>query len=725
MPDVPQQSWAQPARPYAIALRDMAGRYEELVRGLSILKQIDSLDDPQRPLRDICIRLLQTITQNLLADNGSLMMLDARGEHLELWAATGFLEEEATWIVDQGSHTKFRVGEGFAGRAVETGQPISSEDVTGSVDFLPQPGSRVVIRSLMCFPLVVEGRPIGVINLSRSAPPPFGRDVECMMGLVAERCARLLASHRVHAARRESEAYHQLVCENAGDGILVFDASGKLVTANAVAAKLLESPLEGLLDGSQSCTQHVVLEDLPGLLASRTGELAASEPRTVEYRIATLSGVARHLEERSSAVLDPQGRLLRRVCVVRDSTERKRAEESRQLLEVQLYHAQKMEALGELAGGVTHDFNNLLTGILGSAGLARTTNDIAELRELLGDIETAAGRASALTRQLLSMSRRALPARRPVDVAALLREVAGVIRNTFDRRIRIAVDSDSEVGLALADSGQIHQMLLNLCVNARDSLLEKSCATGNDDLSVSLHAGNARIDEAYCSAHIEATPGDYVRIDVADTGSGIPAEAQARIFEPFFTTKGETGGTGLGLAIVYGIIKQHSGWIVLDSEPGLGTTFRVFLPVAPSESVASIVPPTFKVSGGSETILLVDDDEVVRKLARRVLVRLGYTVLMANDGLECLETYEREAGRIDAIILDLCMPRMSGEEVLKRILANHPDARIIVSSGHTQREAAELELPQRPAGYLTKPYSHAQMATVLRRVLDGRMQEDG
>lgn len=711
-------------RSYAHALSDMAWRYEQLVRGLSILRQIDALDDVALPPEEICAGLLKTIADNLQVESCALLLLDDAGERLELWAVADWLEDSPTGrAIDPGSRPSAKFGEGAVWRAVATGRPVRSDGVDDCVAALGTRTSHPEARSVLCFPLKAPAGTMGVIHMVNSRRGSFGHDAERIMELVADRCARLLASHRLHSVHRETQKYYRMVCDNAGDGILVFARDGRVVMTNAVAAQVLGVKIDALIDAGEAAWLNAVIEeDRSAVIISRTSAFDSPEPFTIEYRVRDRTGAIRHLEERSSAVLGADGYPARRVCLVRDVTERKRAEENRQKLEAQLRHAQKMEALGELAGGITHDFNNLLTGILANSSMGRSCDDVVEMRELLADIEKAAHRASALTRQLLAMSRRSQPPRRPTGIAPLLAEIADLTRKTFDRRIHVTADASRDLRLVLADPGHVHQVLLNLCVNARDTLLEKATAGHTMEMHIRLRAKNVVLGEAYCQTHAEAKPGEYVQIDVEDTGTGIAPETQARMFEPFFTTKGTSAGTGLGLAITYGIVKQHGGWIAVDSAVGSGTTFQVFLPAIPANtSETSSLPPQRDLRGGRETVLLVDDDEMVRKVARRALERVGYAVMLANDGKECIDIYRRESSRIALVILDLCMPELSGDEVLRQIRTIAPAAKIILSSGHTDSEPPDLAGLFAPSAYLRKPYSDFDITMVVRRVLDERM----
>jgi CheY-like chemotaxis protein len=369
-----------------------------------------------------------------------------------------------------------------------------------------------------------------------------------------------------------------------------------------------------------------------------------------------------------------------------------------------------MEAVGQLAGGVAHDFNNLLTAILGNVTLllGNQTLDDSE-RELLRDTERAAVRAAELTGQLLGFSRQTLLRLEPTNLNTSIEEIVGILRRTIDPRISVEVQKTPDLAPVHADPGRINQVLMNLCLNSRDAMI--------DGGRLLLETANVVVDQDHVRRHIDARLGAFVRLRVRDTGHGIPPDVRPRIFDPFFTTKPPGKGTGLGLAMVFGIVQQHQGWVECVSEPGRGTDFDIYLPrtavtppVAPAPAEA---PPT----GGHETILLVDDEPVIRNLGRTVLQRHGYRVVLAEDGREAVEIYQREHPGIDLVILDLTMPRLSGRDTLRHLQEFAPEVRVIFSSGYTAEQIPE---PGKDGvlGFVNKPYRPQDLIRVVRQALD-------
>jgi PAS domain S-box-containing protein len=380
-------------------------------------------------------------------------------------------------------------------------------------------------------------------------------------------------------------------------------------------------------------------------------------------------------------------------------------------LEHQLRHAQKMEAVGQLAGGVAHDFNNLLTAIMGYSEIAlELLGDENEVSSAVKEIEKAGVRAATLTRQLLAFSRKQLLSPAVLDPNAVIDNVNTLLRRLIGEHIDLRIERDIAVGAVKADPNQLEQVLLNLAVNARDAM------PGGGVLSIETRA--ADVDEGYARTRPDLPPGRYVVISVSDTGIGMDEATIGRIFEPFFTTKPAGNGTGLGLAVVYGIIRQSGGHVVVRSEPGKGTTFDIYLPRvddAPTPAVARRLRA--KASGGSETILVAEDEDLVRRLLKTTLTSGGYSVLEARDGVEALEVCEQMGASLDLLVTDVVMPRMTGLELARRLAIDHPDLKVLCLSGYS----AEATSAQRPMEwpFLAKPFVPATLLERVREVLDG------
>ena len=386
----------------------------------------------------------------------------------------------------------------------------------------------------------------------------------------------------------------------------------------------------------------------------------------------------------------------------------------RRALEQQFRQAQKMEAVGRLAGGVAHDFNNLLTVITGYAGLLLENvgpND--PMSRDLKDIKNAADRAASLTRQLLAFSRRQVLQPTVLNLNGVVADSEKILRRVIGEDIDLLTELDPALGRVKADAGQIEQVIMNLAVNSRDAMPEGGKLT--------IETTNVDLDEDYCRRHVAIEPAPYVMLSVSYDGCGMDEETRSRVFEPFFTTKERDKGTGLGLATVYGIVKQSGGFIWVYSEPGQGATFKVYLPRV-EESAERVEPPRAPREAfvGSETILLVEDEEAVRTLTRRVLQKCGYTVLAARNGGEALLLCEQHERPIHLMLTDVVMPQMSGRELAERLAPLRPEMKVLYMSGYTDNSIVHHGVLDAGASFLQKPFARDGLARKVREVLDAR-----
>jgi nitrogen-specific signal transduction histidine kinase/ActR/RegA family two-component response regulator len=392
------------------------------------------------------------------------------------------------------------------------------------------------------------------------------------------------------------------------------------------------------------------------------------------------------------------------VSFVVDITERKK-------LEQQLRQAQKVEAIGQLAGGIAHDFNNLVGIIIGYSEIFEERLGLDDpLRPKAEQIKKAGRRAASLTRQLLAFSRQQALEPRVLDLNAVIADTLKMLRRLIDENVELVAVPEPALGRVSADQGQIEQIIMNLTVNARDAMPRGGKLT--------ISTGNAEMDDAFVRLHPGAIPGSYVVLSVSDTGCGMDLETQTHIFEPFFTTKGEGKGTGLGLATVYGVVKQSGGYISVKSEPGIGSTFRIYLPRI-QEPVASAAPVDGgeKKAHGCETVLLVEDAHVLRELARELLEAGGYTVLEAANGADAISLAEKHPGPIHLLLSDVVMPGMNGPELAGKIIGARPDTKVLYMSGYTGDALPVQELLNSGAALLHKPFTGLSLATKVREVL--------
>ncbi len=405
-----------------------------------------------------------------------------------------------------------------------------------------------------------------------------------------------------------------------------------------------------------------------------------------------------------SPVKDDSGQIVNYVGVKRDVTKEA-------LLQKQLQQAQKMEAVGTLAGGIAHDFNNILTVVMGFSELLLAEKD--QMHPEYADLDkifNAATRGADLVQRLLMFSRKSEPKPAPMNLNKQILQVEKLLLRTIPKMIDIKLELSANLPDINADVSQVEQVLMNLAINARDAM------PANGTLTIATKA--VTIDEEYCRLHLEANPGEYVLLEVSDTGHGMDTKTMERMFEPFFTTKEIGRGTGLGLAIVYGIVKQHNGHIAVHSEVGEGTTFGVYIPAIEAEAETDVETTAVMPAFGTETVLLVDDEQFVRELGARILTKHGYTVLQAINGREALDLFKKETSRISLVILDLIMPEMGGTECLKELLKIDPHVKVLIASGYSAEASMEETLRMGAKCFVGKPFHAAELLQNIREILN-------
>lgn len=524
---------------------------------------------------------------------------------------------------------------------------------------------------------------------------------------------------RQHAQQtlREKEEILRSVLSNLVDAVIVADKDNRFLVYNPAAQRMFgpQVPDMSATDWAQEYvfsragTSTIMPSEEMPLARAMKGhdvddmELLVQMPTTAESFWITVN--ARPLR-------DHRGKVCGGVLVCRDFTERKLAEEALYESEKQLRQAQKMEAVGRLAGGVAHDFNNLLTVIAGYSNLLfydPNCND--EQREHAEQIQQAAERAAALTGQLLTFSRKQVVRNRAVHLNTTLEGIGNMLRRLAGEDVELIYRLNPELGAVIADPGQIEQVIMNLAINARDAML------GGGKLI--FETRNVVVDGSRLAHNQEIEPGAYALLTVTDSGCGMSAETQVQIFEPFFTTKEKGKGTGLGLSIVYGIIQQSGGYITLTSRLGHGSTFAIYLPLSAEEVV--VLEPEITVAaftGGTETILLVEDEAAVRLLVRNVLTQHGYRVLEASCGAEALSICESYQGPVHLVLTDVVMPGLKGPELVDRLRRRIPNARILYISGYTDNAIEYFRHAEPNNAFLAKPFSLDEVLKKVREVLN-------
>ncbi len=517
-------------------------------------------------------------------------------------------------------------------------------------------------------------------------------------------------------ALQESEERFRLLAENV-PGVIYLresDTTCPMLYLNDEVEALTGYPKEDFLENHVSFVDLCHPDDAPGIPDAVRQAVAEGEPFHLVYRIKHRSGQWRWINEVGAAV-NPNDETVLLEGFLSDVTERKRAEGERRRLEAQIQHTQKLESLGVLAGGIAHDFNNLLVGILGNASLAlMDLPDESPARYSLEQIETAAQRAADLTNQMLAYSGKGRFVVQPLHLSRLVEEMTHLLEASISKKVVLKYAFAEALPAVEADATQIRQVIMNLITNASEAI-------GNKSGTVTVSTGLVQADRAYLSEtylNEELPEGSYVYLEVADTGTGMDSATRARIFDPFFTTK--FTGRGLGLAAVLGIVRGHRGAIKIYSEPGHGTTFRVLLPCTdrvPDDAAQDT--GRFERWLGSGTVLVVDDEASVRQVARQILERAGFTIITAENGRQAIERFREDADDVAAVLLDMTMPDMNGEETFRELRRIRSDARIILSSGYSQQEITSRFAGKGLAGFVQKPYLATTLLTKLRQALEG------
>ena len=515
-------------------------------------------------------------------------------------------------------------------------------------------------------------------------------------------------SKQAEEALRESEERYRVLFETAKDAIFVCDKTGKFVDVNRAACEVLGYSREELL----KLSPKEIDADPIGYDAFIKLRNGLTDKLTFEINQIRKDGTHLPVEITGSS-FNEKGQQMA-LAIARDISERKKTEEEKKKLEAQLHMAQKMEAIGKLAGGVAHDFNNILTVIMGNASLAlMEVGKDNTLRQEIEEIRKAGERAASLTRQLLAFSRKQIVQPKILDINELLTDIEIMLGRLIGENVELLTIQAPALWRVEIDPGQIEQVIINLAINARDAMLQGGKLT--------IETDNVDLNENYFREHgIEGKKsGRYVVLAVSDTGNGMDKETQEHIFEPFFTTKEVGKGTGLGLSTIYGIVKQNNGFIWVYSEPGQGTTFKVYLPEVKKDADLEKKEQTpVDNPGGSETVLIVEDNDLLRNFAQKALRGYGYRVMDAENGEDALRVCKEHDGQIDLMITDVVMPKMGGREAAERLRPLYPQMKVIYMSGYTDNAIVHHGVLEPGLNFLEKPFTPEGLARKAREVLD-------
>lgn len=507
---------------------------------------------------------------------------------------------------------------------------------------------------------------------------------------------------------RDNEKWLVATLSSIGDGVIATDGEGRVRFLNSLAEQLTGWPHVDAAGKDVQEVFRIVHEKTretmanPALDALERGENINLADNTL---LIARDGAVRPIEDSAAPIRDVNGGVAGSVLVFRDISERRRLEEH-------LRQAQKMEAVGRLAGGIAHDFNNIMTIITGYSQLLRENGDLptVDREQYLRLIHDAGERAAGLTQQILAFSRKQMLVPTVLNLNACVRDIGLMVRRLIGEHITFVMETAHDLGRVKADPTQVGQVILNLVVNARDSM-----PTGG---RLVVATANVALGEHVTRDHPDVPPGRYAMLSVRDTGTGMPPDVLAHVFEPFFTTKGIGQGTGLGLATVYGIVKQSGGHVEVESMMGVGTTFRVYLPLVEEPPPSRTATATGDLLRGTETVLLVEDEDGVRQMMKLILQRHGYTVLEASDGVNGVEVSRAYTGPIHLLLSDLVMPNLSGRELAETVIAARPGVRVLFMSGYTEDILVHLGVESSTAEFLHKPFTLDSLGRKVREILD-------
>jgi PAS domain S-box-containing protein len=549
-----------------------------------------------------------------------------------------------------------------------------------------------------------DGSPV---HVAVSGAPLRGADgsVHGILAMSVDVSERAFAEE---ALRKSQELYRKVV-ETSTDLVVLIELDGTIAYVSPSSREILGAEPETLVGTAYADSIHP--DDFGATIEALRIVHSGGRVSPTVARVRHADGTWVLMEGVPAPVLGEDGEPELVLAVVRDVTERERQAEERAGLQEQLRQAQKMEAIGRLAGGIAHDFNNLVTAITGYGELALAQlPEEGPVRRHVEEMRRAGERAAELTRQLLAFSRKQVLQPKVLDLNDGVRGMEDMLRRVLGEQVDLSTRLDPALGQTKADPGQIEQVLLNLAINARDAMPRGGQLT--------IETANAELDEAFVAAHVGAIAGDYVMLAVRDTGTGMDRETLERVFEPFFTTKPLGEGTGLGLATVYGIVKQTGGSVWAYSEVDHGTTFKVYLPRVWEQARVEHEPQERPSLGGSETVLLVEDEDIVRSLVSEMLTSAGYRVLAAPDGASALATAGEFRGQIDVLMSDVVMPGMSGQELAGHLVRVRPGVRVLFTSGYTEDAISGHGVLSPGTAFLEKPFTSGQLGEKLRALLD-------
>ena len=655
--------------------------------------ELASERNPVRLLENVCVAARELFGATYV----TLGIVSRTDRRLERLVTNGV--SEANWIAAGDTVS------GLLGEVVDERRTLRGSNPGGSPVQLHLPRRHPEVQSFLVAPVASPAHVYGWLCLVGNEGRSFTEEDEQLALALGGQVGRIYENGYFYSLAREERDRAQRYLDTAEVILLALDMDGRIALVNRHACSILGWPAEELVG------QDFVDRCVPARLRDATRQqLCGGDGAVVNNAVLTRSGEERIIEWRTTCVRDDEGRIVSTLSSGNDVTVRNEAVEARRALEDQYRQAQKMEAVGRLAGGVAHDFNNLLTVILGYCELLLSDADLAEPHHAdIVEIQLAGARASGMTRQLLAFSRKEIIEPVLLDLNVVAAGMQTMLGRLIGEDVNVVVGLCPEPALVVADRGQLEQILMNLAVNARDAMPRGGTLT--------LETANVDLDANYSKTHLAVVPGPYVALTMRDTGTGMTPDVQARMFEPFFTTKDEGKGTGLGMATVYGIVARCGGSISVRSSPGEGTAFDIYFPRADACALADDAPPPAATPrNATQTVLVVEDEEGLRELAKRLLERQGYTVLLAAGADEALRLFDGPTD-IDVLLTDVVMPGTSGPELTRRLIEQQPDLKVIYMSGYTEDAIVHHGALKPGIGFLNKPFTSESLGREIREAL--------
>lgn len=686
-----------------VASQRMQQQISKSLRMLSALREIDLRilggANAQETLGVACDAIIdlgfRLCWVGLVASDGSIRIAAVRG------VEEGALDHlEIRWDDPQS-------GSGPSGTVIRTGKPYISRDILGDERFAPWKDKIIEwgLRSLVSFPLKSpEGKVFGVFHVYHERESGFPLEDVHDLETFAQQCNLILNSAQQLDELRNALQRLSFHVNRMPLGYIVWDREFRVMEWNPAAERIFGWRSDEA-SGKHAYGLIIPPEAQPHMDQVWSKMLKGNESSYSVNANVSKDGKTITCEWFNAPLRDGLGNVIGVLSMVHDVTEKTQ-------MERQLQTAQRMESVGTLAGGIAHDFNNALTGILGySEMLRRRLADDPKSLADLDEISRASERAATLTRQLLTFAHRQVVEPVNLDIGDVVKDLVKFFTKVAGAQIEVKTFLASDTPTAWVDRGQIEQVLMNLLLNARDAMPDRG--------QLLVETGPVDLGEEYIRSYPYMKAGRYALLAVSDTGTGMDDATRERVFEPFFTTKAPDKGTGLGLSVVYGIVKQHNGFIHVYSEPGKGSTFKVYLPAVEVPPDVRVPVKAEPIRGGSETILLAEDEESVRGLAERILKDLGYTVLSARNGEEAFELFRTHGEKIALAVLDVVMPRMGGKETIEAIRKENPGLKAIFMSGYSANAIHEVFIIQPGSPFLGKPFTSTALARKVREVLDG------